>query len=158
MCVTKETLKEIKQLLDSNNLSYKLLEHEHVHTSSDAAKTRGTKIEEAAKALVLQTKSGKVFMCVVSGHLRLDLKKIKKLVGEKNCSLAHPDVVFEKTGCKVGTVPPFPNLFELEAYVDSKVFDNEEIVFSAGTHNHSIRMNAKDWQKVTGIIVEDISK
>ena len=156
--MTQKTLEEIKQLLDSNNLSYKLLEHEHVHTSADAAKTRGTKIEEATKALVLQTKSGKVFMCVVSGHLRLDLKKIKKLVGEKNCSLASPDIVLEKTGCKVGTVPPFPNLFNLEAYVDKCVFDNEEIVFSAGTHNHSIRMNSREWQELTGIRVEDISK
>lgn len=39
--------------LENEGLEYDLLEHDHVHSSEEAAKVRGTSLEEAAKALVL---------------------------------------------------------------------------------------------------------
>lgn len=156
-----ETMHEkIVAFLEGRGVEYEKMQHEHVHSSADAAKTRGTKLEEAAKALVLETKSGKMFMCVVSGHRRLDLKSIKVLVGEKNVSLAHPDRVLERTGCKVGTVPPFGNLFEapLHMYADEDIFTRDHVVFSAATHNDSIRMKSDDWARVTGAEVVDIGR
>lgn len=148
----------IHSLLDDANVPYEKLEHEHVHTSEDAAKVRGTKLEEAAKALILATKSGKIIQCVISGHRRIDLKKLKDIIGERNLSLAHPDKVFEATGCKVGTVPPFGNLFNIPIYADSDIFNREYVVFSAGTHHESVRMKSTDWKTVTGATVVDIGK
>lgn len=143
-------------LLDGHE--YTVLEHEHVHTSEDAAKVRGTKLEEAAKALVLKDRTKDIlFMCVVSGHKRLDLKKIKKMRNSKNISLADPDEVFEKTACKVGTVPPFPVLFGLEGFVDQGVLDNDHVVFSAASHFKSIRMKSEAWKDVAGVGSADIS-
>ncbi|MBR9700509.1 YbaK/EbsC family protein [Candidatus Woesearchaeota archaeon] len=156
--MTEETYKEILKKLDEAGVNYEKLEHEHVHSSEDAAKVRGTSLEEAAKALVLQSKSGKIFLCVVSGHRKLDLRKIKKIIGEKNCSLAHPDVVFEATGCKVGTVPPWGNLFDIPIYADEELFTREHVVFSAGTHHNSIRMLAEDWERLVGAERADIGK
>lgn len=152
-------LEKILVYLNKNKVEYELLEHDHVHTSKDAASVRGTRIEEAAKALILKAGSSEIFMCVVSGHKRLDLKKIKVLVGERNCSLAHPKTVLEKTGLKVGTIPPFANLFEppLRMYADEDVFTREFIVFSAGTHHHSIRMKSADWKRITRAVVERIA-
>jgi Ala-tRNA(Pro) deacylase len=152
--------KRICDLLDQNGHYYTVLEHEHVHTSADAAKVRGTKLEEAAKALVLQArdKDGtRFFMCVVSGHKRLDLKTVKQLVGSKNVSLADPDDVLKATGCAVGTVPPFPILFHLPGYCDSGVLENEHVVFSAGSNYKSIRMRAKDWYRVAAAVASELS-
>ncbi len=158
--MTLKMFEKIKSFLNEKGIDYKVMEHEHVHSSADAAKVRGTKLEEAAKALVLKTKSGVVFQAVVSGHRRLSLKKLKKLLGENNLSLAHPDVVLETTGCKVGTVPPFANLFpkKLDIYADKEIFSRDYVVFSAGTHNHSIRMKSEDWKIVTGAKPVDIGK
>ncbi|MBR9692351.1 hypothetical protein GOV07_00285 [Candidatus Woesearchaeota archaeon] len=138
---------------------YTLLEHDHVHTSEDAAKVRGTKLEEAAKALVLKDRTkNELFMCVVSGHKRLDLKKIKKLRNSKNVSLANPEEVFEKTGCKVGTVPPFPILFDMPAYADEGILENDYVVFSVASHFKSIRIKSKEWKEVAGVSVENVSR
>lgn len=151
--------KKIVTLLNQEGYEYRLLEHEHVHTSADAAKVRGTSLEEAAKALVLKDRThDELFMCVVSGHRRLDLKRIKRLRNSKNISLAHPDEVLERTGCKVGTVPPFPVLFEMEAYVDEGVLENEHVVFSAASHHKSIRMRSEEWQSVAGLSPAEIAK
>jgi Ala-tRNA(Pro) deacylase len=136
--------------LEDEHVAYECMEHEHVHSSQDAAKVRGTKLEEAAKALVLQVGSGKFIMCVVAGHRKLDLKVIKQLLEEKNVSLAHPDVVLRETGCPIGTVPPFGNLFNLPLYVDAELLTREHIVFSAASHNHSVRMKSDDWLRITG--------
>lgn len=155
------THERIIALLKEHRLPYTLLEHEHVHTSRDAATVRGTRLEEAAKALVLEAKQeGKrtVFLCVVSGHRRLDLKRVKALLDTKNASLAHPDLVLERTGCKVGTVPPFPALLGLKGYADEAIFANEHVVFSAASHHKSIRMRSEDWLRVSGCTRVEIGK
>ncbi|MDD9953758.1 MAG: hypothetical protein OXR66_05470 [Candidatus Woesearchaeota archaeon] len=151
---------KIITFLDEHGVEYEHFEHEHVHSSADAAKVRGTKLEEAAKALILQSKSGKIFQCIVAGHRKLDLKAIKKLIGEKNISLAHPDVVFQETGCKVGTVPPFGNLFEkpLQVYADKELLTRDHVCFSVASHNHSVRMKSADWARLTNAAVHDIGK
>jgi prolyl-tRNA editing enzyme YbaK/EbsC (Cys-tRNA(Pro) deacylase) len=145
--------------LEAANVSFEKFEHSHVHSSHDAATVRGTKIEEAAKAIVLQTGSGKLVQCIVSGHKKIDLKKLKVILAEKNISLAHPDVVFSATGCKVGSVPPFGNLFAppMPVYADENIFSRSHVVFSAGSHYHSIRMEANAWASVVKPIVVNVA-
>ncbi len=149
----------ILKLLDKHGCDYQLLEHDFVHSSADAAKVRGTRLEEAAKALVLHDKTrDEFFMCVVSGHRRLDLKKLKALRGSKNISLAAPDDVLRVTGCKVGTVPPFPALLGLQGYCDAGVLENDFVVFSAASHYKSIRMKSEEWRRVAGVEVRAIAR
>ncbi len=146
-------------LLRSRGIPFTLLEHDHVHTSADAAKVRGTRLEEAAKALVLKDRTNdKLFMCVVSGHRRLDLKLIKEMLHAKNVSLASPDEVLVATGCEVGTVPPFPVLFGMDGYADEGIFENERVVFSAASHYKSIRMRAEEWKAVAGVAVAGLAR
>ena len=150
-------------LLNNAGVEFEILEHEFVHRGEDAAKIRGTSLQEAAKALILCAKvtnndDKKYFMCVVSGHKMMDLKIVKELVGCKNVALAHPDDVLKVTGLPVGSVPPFPALFNIDGYCDSAVMENEYIVFSAGSHYKSIRMKAEDWKENTGVIISSFSK
>lgn len=158
----KELFLKIKKLLDENKVEYDLFEHEHVHTSEDAAKVRGTKIEQAAKAIIIKTKSGKLAQFVLGGDKRIDLKVIKKeLLHEKNVSLASPEDVLQVSGCTIGSVPPFAQLFDKPTpqYFDKDLLDSQEfIVFSAGTHHDSIKMKSADFVKVNEPIVEKFSK
>ena len=150
----------IVEFLKGNDVTFELFDHDHVHSSADAAKVRGTNLEEAAKALVLETGSGRLIQCIVSGHRKIDLKKLKALLGEKNISLAHPDNVLSATGCPVGTVPPLGNLFDppLPVYADADIFTRHHVVFSAGSHYRSVRMKAEDWQRLVQPSVFDIGK
>jgi len=158
----KELFEKIKALLDENDVKYTLFEHEHVHTSEDAAKVRGTRIEQAAKAIIIKTKSGKLVQFVLGGDRRINLKIIKKeLLHEKNVSLASPEEVLSATGCTVGSVPPFANLFNspMTQYFDKDLLDNqEEIVFSAGTHHDSIKMKSADFVRVNTPLIEAFSQ
>ena len=149
--MSAETLKRIEALLKEHGVPYEHLTHDHVHHSEDAAKVRGTRLEQAAKALVLkEKKSGKLSMFIVGGDRRLELKTIKKeVLHAKNVSLAPPEEVLSATGCTIGSVPPFGTLFGLPTYLDEHLKDTqEEIVFSAGTHHDSIKMWTEDFISV----------
>jgi len=148
--MTVETFLKIKNILDMSRVDYKHLMHEHVSTSEDAAKIRGTNLEDAAKAIILkaQSKDG-TFMfiqAVIPANLRIDLKKLKIILDSKNVALASPDEVLEQTGCTIGSVPPFASLlFNIPMYMDESILNKDFIVFSAGTHNDSIQMKAQDY-------------
>jgi Ala-tRNA(Pro) deacylase len=151
---------EIINILEKEKVSYTPLEHEHVHTSEDAAKIRGNTIEQAAKAIVLKAKDKEkkiYFQCVLGGDKKIDFKKIRGIIKIKNISLANAEEVLEVTGCSVGSVPPFGFLFNLNVYFDRKLLEQEEIVFSAGTHNNSVRMKSEDYVKVVKPVIEEIS-
>jgi prolyl-tRNA editing enzyme YbaK/EbsC (Cys-tRNA(Pro) deacylase) len=150
----------IMALLRERGIPHEHYEHEHVHGSEDAAKIRGTTLEEAAKAIVLSTKGGRIIMCVVSGHRRIDLKALKAIIGEKNISLASPDAVLTAIGCPIGSVPPFGNLCSpaIPVYCDADVLAREHLVFSAGSHFHSVRMTSADWVSLVQPVVADFGK
>ena len=157
--------RRILALLDERSLPYDVLDHDRVHTSEEAARVRGTRIEEAAKALVLCGRGSRdgrpveeFFMCVVPGHKRLSLRRVKALLGFKKAALAHPDDVFRVTGCRVGAVPPFPILFNLPGYCDASILENERVVFSAASHYKSVRMLSADWRGVAGVTVLNLTE
>jgi len=148
--MSKDNFNLIVAFLKSRMVPFECLVHEHVHRSAEAANIRGNTIEQAAKAIILKVKDKKpkeyrFIQCVISGNKKIDLKKLKKLLELDNASLASPDEVLEKTGCTIGSVPPFGNLFGIDVYVDSSISLQEFIFFSAGTHNDSIKMKSKDY-------------
>jgi len=163
--MTTETFIQIKKILDENKVKYTHLTHEHVHTSEDAAKIRGTTLSEAAKAIILKvekkendTKSYEFIQAIIGGDQRIDLKKLRNHLNSKNIALASPDEVLEKTGCTIGSVPPFGILFNITVYIDESLLKKEHIVFSAGTHTDSITMKPEDYVKIIGPKILDLKK
>jgi len=155
----KEVLNKILELLERSNIEFNHQTHETIGRDSvSASKIRGSNLNQGAKALILKTKSEKFVQMVLPANLRLDLKKAKKLVGEKNISLASPDEVLEITSCVVGSVPPFGILWNLDIYFDKLLLDKELVVFSAGTLEDSIFIKPQDLIKCNKGIIASISK
>lgn len=152
--VSMQTRKILELIQDTD---HEVLEHAHAHTSKEASERRGTTLEQATKALVFSSEKGP-FMCVVSGHKKVDTRKVKKILGVRNVTLANPDEVLSITGCSIGSVAPFPNLCGIQGFVDHGVLENKEIVFSAASHTVSVRMKPKDWLACSGTIIADIGK
>lgn len=148
-------LKKIKKLLDKKNIQYKLKHHEPVYTSEQAAKVRGDKLEQGAKAIIMKTKNDFIF-AVISGAKKIDSKKLKKIVKSKNLSFVDKEKVKE-FGLESGSVPPFGSIIGLQTYVDKSLTENEEIAFNAGSLTDSIKMRLKDYLKVENPIVGDFS-
>jgi aspartyl-tRNA synthetase len=154
----KEVIFEkITDLLNKSNIEYEIIEHKPVYTSEEAAKVRGTSLDQGCKALICKTEKGFVQACV-SGAKEIDLHKLKDVLNTKKIELATAEEVKELSGLSIGAVPPFGNLFQIEVYLDNSVLKNEHIAFNAALHTKSIRMKAKDLVKATQAKSADFSK
>ena len=150
-------LGKIKDVLNREKIEYEVLEHKPVFTSKEAAEVRGTELKQGTKALICKTEEGFI-QAVVSGANELDIDKLQKLTLYKKIELANAKEVRQATGCNIGSVPPFGNLFGLKVYFDKSVVDNDVVAFNAGQHTKSIKMKAKDLVKVVNPIVGEFGK
>ncbi len=107
---------------------------------------------------MLKSEKGAFIIGLVAADQRLDLKKLAKIVETKKLQLASPQEVLDATGCEVGSVPPFGNLFGLTIYLDKSILTSEMVNFNAGVHTISIQMKGKDLIKVLKPIIDSFSK
>lgn len=147
---------KIKDLLDRENISYEVIEHEPVHTSADAARVRDTDLSQGAKALIMIGDKNP-YLFVVPANLRADFKKIKTAVGIKDLRMASPDEVVELTTLKIGSIPPIGKAIGLSSYFDSSFAEKDDVVFNAGSLTTSIVMKASDLIAVENPQLEDIA-
>ncbi|MBS0629236.1 MAG: aspartate--tRNA(Asn) ligase [Verrucomicrobia bacterium] len=138
---------EIIRLLNQQECEFEHLVHEEVEASSEAAAaTRGTRLEDGVKALILSgKKTKKNYMFNIPAHLKIDMKAVAEAVGEK-CEFEDPAVIEERYGLKVGAVPPFGMLLNLETFFDEGI--GEQVVFNCGLRKESIVMRGKDLVKI----------
>jgi len=148
---------KIRDVLNREKIEFEVLEHRPVFTSKDAAEVRGTELKQGCKALICKTEEGHI-QAVVPGNKELDIEKLQKLTLFKKLELANAKEVKQATGCNIGSVPPFGNLFGLKVYFDKLVLENEIIAFNAGQHTKSIKMKAKDLARVVNPVMGEFSK
>ena len=148
---------KIRDILNKEKIEYEVLQHKPVFTSKEAAEVRGTELKQGTKALICKTEEGFI-QAVVSGAKELDIEKLQQFTLFKKIELADAKEVRKVTGCNIGSVPPFGNLFNLKVYFDKSVVENEIVAFNAGTHTKSIKMKAKDLVRVVNPIVWEFSK
>lgn len=140
-----KTVKRITDRLDAMKINYQLMEHEPVRTSEEAAKIRGTKLSEGAKAMVLLSKEydNKFYMVVIPADKQLDLQKASKYIGEE-VRVASAEEVEGYTGVKVGGVPPFGRLMGMDLFYDRSMYSKERSAFNCGRKDRSIIIQTKD--------------
>lgn len=135
---------EIIRLIKQNDMPFEHLCHEATPTSEDSARVRGTALEEGIKSLIVKGKSTKKnYQLNIPSHLKLDMKAVAELVGEK-CEFEDPNVIKERYGLIIGGVPPFGNLLNVETFYDEKISTHARAAFNCGLVTESIVMNGKD--------------
>jgi prolyl-tRNA editing enzyme YbaK/EbsC (Cys-tRNA(Pro) deacylase)/GNAT superfamily N-acetyltransferase len=142
-------LDALRDLLQRENVSYRLLHHEPTYTSEESARARGEEVRVGGKALVV--KAGNEFrLLVLSAALSADWTAVKKHFGVKKTRMADRDELLSLTGLVPGSVPPFGRpILPLDLYVDPSVFENPIIAFNAGSLTDSIILAVEDYRKVT---------
>ncbi len=147
---------KIKDVLNKEKIEYELLDHKPVYTSKEAAQVRGTELKQGCKALICKAEDGHI-QVVVSGAKELDIEKLQQSTLFKQINLASAEQVKGITGCHIGAVPPFGNLFGLKTYFDKSVIENEIIAFNAGQHTKSIKMKSKDLVRLVNPVLGEFS-
>jgi Ala-tRNA(Pro) deacylase len=148
---------KIQDYLSKPGVKFELHEHAPAYTAQELAAEEHVSGDMFAKAVVVRAGNGYA-ICALPASFKLDLKKAAqalecdrvRLADETEMSSLFPDV-------EVGAEPPLGKLYDLPTVMDSHLAEDEEIVFQAGTHRHSIRMKYADYAAVAEPTVADIA-
>jgi len=105
-------------------------------TAQDAATALGCNVGAIVKSLLFRTGDHFV-LCLVSGDKRCSLNKLKKIIDEKDVSMAHPDDVKKITGYTIGGVSPVGHLNKVKIYIDNNL-ERFTTIFAAAGHPNCV--------------------
>ena len=115
------------------NLKVIVLE-QTARTAKDAATALGCKVGAIVKSLLF--KAGDDFvLCLVSGDRRCSLNKLKKILSQKDVSMANPEDVKKVTGYTIGGVSPIGHLTKIKIFLDNNLERFSKIYAAAGHPN-----------------------
>jgi Ala-tRNA(Pro) deacylase len=135
--------------LRAAGVAFEVLEHAPVRTSEEAARVRGTPLQQGAKALVVRADE-RFLHCVLPAHRKADNAALRAVAGTRTLRFATPAELLALTGCEPGAVPPFGNFFGLPVLLDEALTREERVVFNAGSRAVSITMRGEDLARVCG--------
>ena len=135
--LNKEAVLRAEKSLKQFNSDLKVVELEKTaRTANDAATALGCKVGAIVKSLLF--KAGKKFvLCLVSGDKRCSLNKLKKILNEKDVSMANPEDVKRVTGYTIGGVSPTGHLTKIKIYIDENL-KNFNSIFAAAGHPNAV--------------------
>ena len=109
-------------------------------TANDAATALGCNVGAIVKSLLFRSGDNFV-LCLVSGDKRCSLKNLKKILDEKDVSMANPNDVKRITGYTIGGVSPVGHLSKLKIYIDTNLERFTTIFAAAGHPNCVFKIN-----------------
>ena len=124
-------------------------------TANDAATSLNCEVGAIVKSLLLRTDKDFI-LCLVSGDKRCSLNKVKKIINNKDVSMAIAEQVKNQTGFSIGGVSPVGHQKKIKILVDISLSRFENIYAAAG-HPHSIfKITYKELLNITDGKEEDI--
>ena len=156
--MNKEPVKRAEKSIKDfdTNLSIVCLE-QTAKTAQDAATALGCNVGAIVKSLLFRS-GDKFVLCLVSGDKRCSLKKLKKILNEKDVSMAKPDDVKKITGYTIGGVSPVGHLNEIKIYVDNNL-ERYKIVFAAAGHPNCVfKIEYKQLIKLTSGEIKEFTE
>jgi len=147
--VTEDLTGQLIAYVQDNGADFEVMWHEPVRTSEEAARVRGTPLEQGAKALVFRADDRAVLL-VLPAHRRIDTRAYKRAFGVKNLRMVSAEELRLMTGLEVGAVPPFGHLMGLPTYVDEGLLALPRIAFNAGSRSTSVVMATRDYARLAG--------
>jgi len=150
----KRAQKSIKEF--DPNLKVIVLE-KTARTANDAASALGCEVGAIVKSLLFKTGENYV-LCLVSGDKKCSLNKLKKILNEKDVSMASPEDVKRVTGFTIGGVSPTGHLIEINTYIDENLKNFNSIFAAAGHPNAVFKIDFKNLKALTSGIVNNITE
>ena len=151
------SLRKLKDYLDGNEIRYEVGYHPRTYTAQEIAAAQHVPGKEMAKVVMVKA-DGRMVMLVLPASYRVDMKKLKGVLGCKKVGITKEEEFQELfPDCEIGAMPPFGNLYNLEVWVDQVITENDHIVFQAGSHVETLRIKWGDYARLVNPRVADFS-
>ena len=133
--LNKEPAKRVENSIKEFDPNLKIICLEQTaRTALDAATALGCNVGAIVKSLLLNAGDGFI-LCLISGDKRCSLHKLKKILDEKNVSMAKPEDVKKITGYTIGGVSPVGHLTKIKIFIDNNLERFTQVFAAAGHPN-----------------------
>ena len=146
-------------LLDANQVEYKLFNHPVALTYEDLAivqKSTGFFGTEA-KCMVLKVDDKFIVYVTLQGS-RVNFDSVKKELGGAKVWLATADDLAEYFGAQPGCAYPFAFDSQYDIYVDPKIYEQGWLLFSPVLPTETIQAKGEDLRRVFGSLDNQVSE
>lgn len=141
-------VRRLQEYLEQHKIPYQVSYHPEAFTAQEVAARSHISGKNLAKVVMVKKGEGFV-MTVLPAACRVNLDKLKEIMGMKEVTLAKEE---EFAGlfpdCEPGAMPPFGNLYGMEVYVDEEIAHKPELIFQAGTHRDIATLSYQDFAQL----------
>jgi Cys-tRNA(Pro) deacylase len=126
-------------------------------TAQDAAAAIGAAVGQIVKSLVFVA-DGRPVLALVSGANRLDVNKLRGLLGAAYVDRADADTVRQATGYAIGGVPPVGHAQALPVVLDRDLLQYDTVYAAAGTPHAVFAIAPGRLVQITGATAADLAQ
>lgn len=149
--------KKVLGYLKKAKVKFEGIGHKTVYTAYDLAQTLKKDLQEVAKTLVV--KADNVYkLVIVPAASRLDLKKLKKVLGAKKLSIVDEKTMSKVFKIKPGAISAFGTLHKAETLVDKGLMKVRDAIFQVGNFTDSVRIGVKDFVNLEKAQLENFAQ
>ena len=154
----KEPVKRVEKFLAEFDPNLKIVTLDQTaRTANDAATALGCNVGAIVKSLLFKAGPSYV-LCLVSGDKRGSLYKLKKILKEKDVSMANPEDVKKITGFTIGGVSPVAHLVKLKIFIDNNLERFTTVYAAAGHPNAVFEIKYNQLSRLTHGEVKEITE
>jgi Ala-tRNA(Pro) deacylase len=138
----------LEQYLHENGVRFEVMTHSQAFTAQEMAAALHVPGHQVAKVVMVKA-DGQPAMLVLPAPYRLNIEKVRTLLGVKQARLAKEEE-FEELfpDCATGAMPPFGNLYGVPVYVDKALAEESHIVFRIGSHRETMKLAYADFGRL----------
>ena len=130
----------LQEYLDDHHVPYDVMLHKRTHCAFDTARATHVPGERLAKAVVL-TREGGFVVAVVPATARVRLDVIERML-HCRVELASEDEICEMfPDCDLGAVPPVPEAYAVDAFVDESFDKQPDVYLEGGDHRSLVHID-----------------
>ena len=138
----------LHNFLDEHHAPYTTLPHDRTVTAQATAHATHVGAGHFAKTVMIKV-DGKLAMMVMPAPYRVDLTRLSRALGGPEVELAE-EAEFRDAfpDCEPGAMPPFGHLYGMPVYIDSRLAQQPDIAFNAGSHTDALRMSYAEFERL----------
>ena len=140
-------VKNVKEFLDSHKIKYVSMPHSPAFTSQEIAAAAHVSGKDLAKTVIVKA-GGKLAMVVVSANDQVNFRKLREAMGGGVDLAGESEFKDKFSGCEVGAMPPFGNLYDMPVYISSELTTHDQLIFNAGSHSELMQLSYPDFERL----------
>lgn len=153
-----EATSRVREAAAARGLEIEVSESPRASSLEEAAVLRGITPADIVKSLVVKRHGRDEYLfALIPGDRSISWPKLRALVGVNKLRLPEPELALAATGYERGTIVPIGSTTDWPVYADETIA-GRRIAMGAGSHGHSLFVDADDLIRAYGAIVADISE